>query len=235
MPRQPRFYYPGAVLHVVQRGNDRGRVFVGDHDRRFFVRCLIEASRTHGVAVHAYVLMTNHVHLLVSPGDEHAMPRTMQTLGRRYVSWFNHAHGRTGTLWEGRYKAALVDTDAYFFTCMQYVERNPVRAGMVEAPAEYRWSSYGANALGQDDALLTPHALYADLGADVTERCNAYRKSFEQAISADVLHAIRDATRFEWALGSDAFRHLVEARTGRRASRLPLGRPVGRVGHGSRL
>jgi putative transposase len=159
MPRQPRFWYPGAVLHVVQRGHDRAAVFLGDSDRRRYLDWLVAAAREHGVAVHAYVLMPNHVHLLASPATAEAMPRMMQTLGRRYVGWFNHVHRRTGTLWEGRYKATLVDTDAYFLACMRYVELNPVRAHLVVAASEFRWSSHRANAFGASDALITRHGI----------------------------------------------------------------------------
>ena len=223
MPRQPRFWFPGAVLHVVQRGNDRAAVFLGDEDRRFFLRCLIDASRMHGVAVHAYVLMTNHVHLLVSPGGPDAMPRTMQTVGRRYVGRFNHLHRRTGTLWEGRYKAALVESEAHLIACMRYIELNPVRASMVASPASYAWSSYGANALGQVDGLVEPHALYDALGNSPAIRHARYGDGFAQVLADDELRAIRDATRFEWALGTDTFRRGVEASTGRRTARLPMG------------
>jgi len=225
MPRQPRFWYPGAVLHVVQRGHDRAAVFVGDSDRRRYLDWLVEAAREHGVAVHAYVLMPNHVHLLASPATAEAMPRMMQTLGRRYVGWFNHVHRRTGTLWEGRYKATLVDTDAYFLACMRYVELNPVRAHLVVAASEFRWSSHRANAFGVPDALITRHALYVGLAAEPQRRCDVYRRWCGEALDDDELRAIREATRFEWVLGSDAYRQFVATQTPRRASRLPMGRP----------
>jgi putative transposase len=223
MPRQPRFWFPGAVLHVTQRGNNRAPMFVDDCDRQHFVDDLIAASRKHGVAIHAYVLMTNHVHLLASPRAAQAMPRTMQTAGRRYVARFNRMHARTGTLWEGRYRATLVDTDQYFFACMRYIESNPVRAGMVSRPEEYRWSSHRANALGTEDALVTCHALFESLGGITESRRDAYRRMFEHALPDSTLRAIRDATRFEWALGSEAYGRMVEARAGRRAARLPMG------------
>ena len=225
MPRQPRFWYPGAVLHVVQRGHDRAAVFLGDSDRRRYLDWLVEAAHEHGVAVHAYVLMPNHVHLLASPATAEAMPRMMQTLGRRYVGWFNHVHRRTGTLWEGRYKAALVDTDAYFLACMRYVELNPVRAHLVVAASEFRWSSHRANAFGAPDALITRHALYVGLAAEPQRRCDVYRRWCGEALDDDELRAIREATRFEWVLGSDAYRRFVATQTPRRASRLPMGRP----------
>ena len=225
MPRQPRFFYPGAVLHVVQRGNDRAPVFTCANDHRFYLDCLRDASRTHEVSVHAYVLMTNHVHLLASPAHAQALPRMMQTLGRRYVGRFNFLHRRTGTLWEGRYKATLVDTEAYLFCCLRYVELNPVRALMVTAPGDYRWSSHRANAFGDNDPVVTPHPSFLALGPNAEVRRDAYRRMFGQPVPAEAVQAIRDATQFEWALGSVGFRNRVEACTGRRADRLPMGRP----------
>ncbi len=224
MPRQPRFYYAGAVLHIVQRGNNRAPVFASAQDRRFYLDCLRDASRTHDVAIHGYVLMSNHVHLLASPGHAEALPRMMQTVGRRYVGRFNFRHRRTGTLWEGRYKATLVETEAYLFTCLRYVELNPVRARMVATPGEYRWSSYRGNAFGEDDPVLTPHPSFLALAASPEERRDAYRALFGEPLAEDAVRAIRDATQFEWALGSASFCQHVAARTGRRAGRLPMGR-----------
>lgn len=156
MPRQPRFYSPGVVLHVVQRGNNREACFTKPDDHRFYLQCLRDAAIEHGVDVHAYALITNRVHLLVSPASPESLPRAMQTLGRRYVGRFNFVYRRTGTLWEGRYKAALVDSDEYLLICMRYIELNPVRARMVEHAAQYRWSSFRANALGDHDPLVKP-------------------------------------------------------------------------------
>jgi len=225
MPRQPRFYFPGAVLHIVQRGNDRAPVFTCAQDHRFYLDCLRDASRTHGVAIHAYVLMSNHVHLLASPSNAQALPRMMQTLGRRYVGRFNVLHRRTGTLWEGRYKATLVDTEAYLFACLRYIELNPVRAGMVAGPADYRWSSHRANAFGDDDPVVTPHPSFLALAPSSEEQHEVFRRSFGLPLPQDTVEAIRDATRFEWALGGATFRKRAEAWTGRRADRLPMGRP----------
>jgi putative transposase len=225
MPRQPRFYYPGAVLHVIQRGNDGGAVFACARDHRFYLDCLLEASRKHDASIHAYVLMTNHVHMLVSPGHAHAIPRMVQTLGRKYVGRYNVLHARTGTLWEGRYKATLVDTDAYLLACYRYIELNPVRARMVATPAEYRWSSHRINAYGDHDPVVTPHATFLALASGAAQRRDAYRRIFDQPLPEDTVKAIREATRFEWALGSAAFRTMAEASTGRRADRLPKGRP----------
>ncbi len=224
MPRQPRFYYPGAVLHVIQRGNNRAPVFTRARDHLFYLDCLRDASRAHDVSIHAYVLMTNHVHLVASPGHVQALPRMMQTLGRRYVGWFNFVHRRSGTLWEGRYKATLVDTEAYLFACLRYVELNPVRARMVSAPADYRWSSHRANAYGDDNPVVTPHPSLLTLAPNAEERCAVYRHTFGQSVPEEIVKAIRDATQFEWALGSRAFRERVQTMTGRRSDRLPKGR-----------
>lgn len=223
MPRQPRFWFPGAVLHVVQRGNNRAPMFVDDNDRRSFVDDLLAASCKHGVALHAYVLMSNHVHLLATPRAADSMPRTMQTVGRRYVGRFNRAHSRSGTLWEGRYRATLVDTDRYFFACMRYIELNPLRAGMVGEPGDHRWSSHRANAFGADDPLVTFHTLYSSLGATRDSRCGAYRRMFACELSKDELRAIRDAIQYEWALAGEAFLRTAETLAGRRAARLPMG------------
>jgi putative transposase len=235
MPRQPRFFYSGAVLHVVQRGNNRAPVFTCAADHRFYLDCLRDASRTHEVSIHAYVLMTNHVHILASPAHERALPRMMQSVGRRYVGRFNFVQGRTGTLWEGRYKATLVDTEAYLFSCLRYIELNPVRAHMVAAPGDYRWSSHGANAFGNDDSVITPHPSFLASGSTNEERRDTYRRMFAEPLHAETIQAIRDATQFEWALGDAAFRAVVETRARRRADRLPKGRPVTRDGAKSRL
>jgi putative transposase len=224
MPRQPRFWYPGAVLHVVQRGNNRAPIFADDRDRRWFLAALTEASRLHGAAVHAYVLMPNHIHMVATPARADALPRMMQTLGRRYVGYFNHRHRRTGTLWEGRYKATLVESERYLLTCMRYVELNPVRARMVTAPADFRWSSYHHNAVGMPDTLITCHSVYRHLAPELEQCQAAYRQWCGQALAEDELRAIRDATRFEWVLGSDAYQQFVLTRTGRRASRSHMGR-----------
>jgi putative transposase len=225
MPRQPRFWYPGAVLHVVQRGNNRAPVFCNNGDRFRYLEWLLSAARAHGVAVHAYVLMTNHVHLLATGATDNAMPCMMQSLGRRYVGWFNHVHGRTGTLWEGRYKATLVDTESYFLACMRYIELNPVRAHMVTAAPDYRWSSHLANAFGTANPLITPHALYVGMGSCNQARCEAYRNWCGRVSDDEELRNIRDAIRFEWVLGSAAYCRFVEAQGLRRTRRLPMGRP----------
>src|SRR5687768_4695644 len=160
MARRPRLRMSGVPQHVIQRGNNRQATFFAEEDYRFYLACLQEAARKHDCAIHAYVLMTNHVHLLVTPQGPDAMSLVMRDLGRRYVQYINFTYGRSGTLWEGRFKSILVDAQRYFFTCCRYIELNPVRAGMVAHPEEYRWSSHCFNALGHEDHLLSAHHEY---------------------------------------------------------------------------
>jgi putative transposase len=225
MARLPRFYLPGQPLHVIQRGNNRDPIFASDEDCRFYLRCLQEAAEAQSLAVHAYVLMTNHVHLLVTPEADDSLSKTMQSIGRRYVQYFNYVYGRTGTLWEGRYKCTLIDSERYLLTCMRYIELNPVRADMVAHPSDYPWSSYQANGLGKEDVLVTPHALYQSLGRSDEERLSAYRQLFRAQLSKADVDAIRDATNKGWALGDGHFSAKIEALTERRATPLPRGRP----------
>ena len=228
MPRHPRYALPGQPQHVIQRGNNRSAIFAAPADYERFRAYLHAACTRHGCLVHAYVLMTNHVHLLVTPRHVGAIGRVMQSVGRRYVQHFNRWHNRTGTLWEGRYKAVVIDSDAYLLTCYRYIERNPVRAGMVRGPADYPWSSYRSNAFGVGDPLVTPHALYTGLGAGDRARRAAYRALCAIEVDSASARALRRATETGWALGSDAFRRAVERKTGRRASPLPHGRPRSR-------
>jgi putative transposase len=225
MARLPRFYLPGQPLHVIQRGNNRDPIFAANDDYHFYLRCLQEAADAQSLTIHAYVLMTNHVHLLVTPKTDSSLPKTMQSVGRRYVQNFNHVYGRTGTLWEGRYKSTLIDSERYLLTCMRYIEMNPVRAEMLAHPGDYPWSSYRANAQGNPDVLIVPHSLYRSLGRTNEERQSAYRQLFRAQISKADVDAIRDATNKGWALGDSRFSAKIEALTKRRAMPLPRGRP----------
>lgn len=224
MPRLPRFFLDGVPLHVIQRGNDRVAIFGEAEDYVFFRRWLARTSREHGVSIHAYVLMTNHLHLLATPAVAHSLPRMMQSLGRVYVQYFNGKYSRTGTLWEGRYKATVVHDEAYLLTCMRYIELNPVRARMTEGPESYRWSSHRANALGEPDGLVCPHPIYQGLGATRAERHAAYGELFGEPLPDTDLRLIRESTQKCWALGDDAFRQRVTA-SGRRAAPVAVGRP----------
>ncbi len=163
MPRRPRLYLPNQPQHVVVRGHNRDPVLARPEDFRFLYTCLRDTKEANGLAVHAWVFMHNHIHLLVTPADEHSLPRTMQSLGRRYAQYFNRTYHRSGSLWEGRYKSSLVDTERYLLACYRYIELNPVRAGIARRPEDYPYSSYHANALGKTDKLITPHAVYLDL------------------------------------------------------------------------
>ncbi|MEN8170799.1 MAG: transposase [Pseudomonadota bacterium] len=224
MARLPRYFVENMPQHIIQRGNNRDVVFATEEDYRFYLECLGEAAERQGLNIHAYVLMTNHVHLLATPEHAQSIPGTMQSVGRRYVQYFNHCYQRTGTLWEGRYRATLIDSENYLLTCMRYIEMNPVRAGMVEAPGGYGWSSYGANGQGVEDLLVTPHERYLALGDTAAERRLAYRRLFRASLGDAVLTEIREATNKAWALGNEKFKTRVEQLTGRRAQTKPRGR-----------
>ena len=195
MPRRPRNYQAEISSHVTQRGNNRQRCFFSDRDRLRYLAYLQRASGEYGCAIHAYVLMTNHVHLLVTPREATGISLMMQSLGRSYVQYVNRRLGRTGTLWEGRHNASLVDTEGYWYTCARYIELNPVRAGMVSDPGDFRWSSHRGNTRDWADPLLQPHDLYLVLGDDVASRRRAYRELFDQPVADADLDLIRTATQ----------------------------------------
>lgn len=224
MPRLPRFVIPGQPQHVIQRGNNRQNIFRAEGDYPFYLKKLAEAAEKYQCDIHAYVLMTNHVHLLVTPQQDNSIGKMMQAVGRYYVQYFNHSYNRTGTLWEGRYKATLIDTEQYLLTCMRYIELNPVRASNIaDHPPEYPWSSYRYNALGQSNHLTTPHREYKRLGNTASERQAAYRLLFRAHIPEMTLEAIRKSTNKAWLLGGDRFKQRMQKR---------LDRPVQSAGHG---
>ena len=225
MARLPRFDLPGIAQHVIQRGNDRQPCFVSNADRQRYLQDVRDAAQRHGIAVHAYVLMTNHVHLLATPPARNAIAAMMQAVGRRYVAYFNATFRRTGTLWEGRYKACVVDSDHYLLTCYRYIELNPVRAAMVADPGDYPWSSHRCNGRGEADALVTPHARYLDLGNDPQARQATYRALCGAAIGADELARIRGYVQQQRALGDGRFQARIEQLAGRCANMRPRGRP----------
>ena len=225
MARQPRLDLPGVPQHVVQRGNNRQPCFLADEDYTAYRQDLTDAARHGRCAIHAYVLMTNHVHLLVTGTEAGSVSRMMQRLGRRYVACFNARYRRTGTLWEGRFKASLVDTRRYLLTCCRYIELNPVRAAMVADPADYRWSSFHCNALGQPDPLITPHAAYLALAATSDARRAAYCALFDHAISDEAMADIRAHVQQQKALGDSRFQAEIEAMLDRKVVIRPRGRP----------
>lgn len=223
MARLPRFVILGQPQHVIQRGNNREVIFAADEDYQYYLKKLGDACKKYECEIHAYVLMTNHVHLLITPHIENGISKVMQYIGRYYVQYFNFQYQRTGTLWEGRYKATLLDSDGYLLTCSRYIELNPVRAGMVKDPAEYPWSSYHCNALGKSDRLITPHVSYKVLGMDDVTRRSNYHALFARLIPDSELEAIRMATNKAWVLGDDRFKAKVEKLMVRQVQPKPRG------------
>ena len=228
MARLPRYVIPGQPQHIIQRGNNRQAIFASDEDYQFFRDALIDASVKHDLALHAYVFMTNHIHLLATPGAENSISKVFQSVGRRYVQYFNFNYKRSGTLWEGRYRATVVDSERYLLTVMRYIELNPVRANRVAHPRDYAWSSYAYNAgveAGANVNWLVAHREYLRLGRTAQERQEAYRQLFKAAVPRDDLAAIRDCTHKGWALGSERFTKKIEALTQRRSISKGVGRP----------
>jgi putative transposase len=223
--RHARTIVAGYPLHVIVPGIDRGAIFFSESERPFFLRSLGEVAVAEAVSVHAYVLMTNHVHLLVTPATERGAGRLMKGLGFRYVQHINRTYGRTGTLFEGRFRSSLIEGERYLLACQRYIKLNPVRAGLVPDPGAYPWSSYRANALGAPDPLLTPHPLHVVLAETDEARRAAYRNLFAEAITQDVLTEIRTATNGGFALGGERFQREVAVRIGRRTWRGRPGRP----------
>jgi putative transposase len=216
MARLPRFVIPDQPQHVIVRGNNRCEIFCADADYQFYLEKLEEACDKHGCQLHAYVLMTNHLHLLITPQEAQSIGKAMQMLGRYYVQYYNYTYQRTGTLWEGRYKATLIDSEAYLMTCMRYIELNPVRAGMVSHPSDYPWSSYLSNAQGQSNEVITPQFEYRRLGKTDEDRQAAYRLLFKHHIAESALNEIREATNKAWVLGDDRFKQRIQKQLERR-------------------
>ena len=225
MARQPRLDLPGIPQHIVQRGNNRLPCFLDHTDRRNYLTLLHQALLDTDCRLHAYVLMDNHAHLLVTPPKVGAVARLMQKLGRSYVGQFNARHRRTGTLWEGRYKACLVDSENYVLRCHRYIDLNPARARMTEDPAAYPWSSCANHCGHRPDTILTPHPAYTALGSTPDARAETYRHLLRETLSDDDLIAIRTYLQQQRALGKDDFRDMVEAKTRRFAGVRPAHRP----------
>ncbi|MSP97508.1 MAG: transposase [Betaproteobacteria bacterium] len=225
MPRRPRSDLAGFPLHLIQRGNNRAACFFSDADRTAYLHWLGSHAARLDIKVHAWVLMTNHVHLLITvPSPAHAS-RLMQALGRSYVRYVNRAYARSGTLWEGRFHACAVHAEGYLLACMRYIELNPVRAGLTSDPGAYPWSSNRRNALGQSDALLSEHPLYTGLGATSADRQVAYRDLFHGHFDEAALIDIRGATTAGHLLAGEPFRRQIERVLGRRLGPAPRGRP----------
>lgn len=211
MPRRPRSCPVGFPVHVIQRGNNRASMFTSDSEMAAFAYWLREGALRFQVDVHGWVFMTNHVHLLMTPRVDNAISRLMQSLGRRYVARFNYSHGRTGTLFEGRFRSCLIQQDRYFLACLRYIELNPVRAGMVRDPGDYRWSSYRVHAFGASARLWNAHELYLALASTPQNRQAAWRNLSGEALGTDTITKIRHCTNTGLVLGSDKFRQKVAA------------------------
>lgn len=225
MPRRPRVTLPNVPLHIIQRGNNRQACFIADEDYCFYLDWLKEYASKAGCAIHAYVLMTNHTHLLLSSATGDGVGVLMKAQGQRYVQYVNRTYRRSGTLWEGRFRSCLTQEESYLLACQRYIELNPVRAGMVAHPAEYRWSSYRVNAQGEENRLVTPHPLYLALGADALGRQIAYRELFRNELEQGVVDAIRQATNGNFALGDVRFGEQIAQALGRRVLPGKSGRP----------
>jgi putative transposase len=225
MPRRPRIHLDGVPLHIVQRGHNRQPCFFGEEDYQAYLYWLGEALNKEGCALHAYALMTNHVHLLVTPEHAESIPRLIIALGRRYVQYINTTYRRTGSLWDSRYKSSLIQAETYLLACQRYIELNPVRAAMVDDPAHYRWTSYRHNALGQTNPYLTPHPLYQALGRDDKARQAAYRELFRAQLDRKAIDDIRLALNQNQPLGNSRFYARIEKLTGQRREAKPRGRP----------
>ncbi len=227
MARLPRYSIINQPQHILQQGRDGQQIFFEDQDYQYFHDCLDAAAYNYQLEVHAYVLMPDHVHILATPGNTDSISRTTQSIGRNYVQYFNECYSGSGTLWEGRYRATVVESRQYLLACSRYIELNPVRNGLVSKPTDYRWSSYAHNALGKVDEMITAHKQYQQLGDDDKSRVKAYRAMFKQNLSAEMVQKITDATLKGWVLGDSKFARKIEKLSGRRATQLPKGRPKG--------
>jgi putative transposase len=219
MARLPRLRIVDYPFHVIVRGTNQQPIFRGEGDRIFFHRTLTDAAKAHGMSVHAYVFMTNHVHLLASGTSPDSISKAIQALGRRYVRYFNFLHRRSGALWQGRFYSSVVETDRYFLVCHRYIEQNPVRAGICRRPVEFPWSSHRHYAKGTADDLVTRHSIHVEY--DRSQYC----RIFEQQVPQEEIDAIRDAVNHGWALGDESFQEQMTGSTGRRARRARRGRP----------
>ena len=223
MPRRPRIHLDNVPPHIVQRGHNREPCFFGEEDYQAYLHWLGEALQKEQCALHAYALMTNHVHLLITPEQSDAVPRVIIALGRRYVQYINTTYRRTGTLWDSRYKSSLIQAETYLLACQRYIELNPVRAAMVDDPAHYRWTSYRHNALGQASPYLTPHPLYLAIGRGDIDRQAAYRDLFQVQLDTKAIDDIRLALNQNQPLGNSRFYARIEAMTGQRREAKPRG------------
>jgi putative transposase len=226
MPRRTRMFIPDIPVHIVQRGHNRDPCFLADQDFLYYKEALGEGLNRYKGSLHAYCLMTNHVHLLITPQDKDSIPRIIQHVARQYTLHFNRSYRRSGALWEGRYKASLVNTEDYLLCCYKYIELNPVSAGMVTTPGEYQWSSYRSNALSAFDKLISAHPIYLDLGNSEQKRKECYQNLFTLDIRESDKALIRRALNKNYPTGDDRFKQKVEAILNRNIGTGNMGRPT---------
>lgn len=226
MPRKARMYVSGVPVHVVQRGHNRTAIFFQQEDYRVYLQILAVGLKRYGADLHAYCLMTNHVHLLMTPSHEDSISRVMQHVGRQYVQYVNKIYQRSGTLWEGRHKGCLIEEESYLLACYRYIELNPVRAGMVSSPEQYLWSSYHSNALANENPLLVKHSLYKAIHQEESERYRLYRALFDSQLDSALINQIRAGVRANYLLGTDHFKKSVADKIGRSVGSGVRGRPV---------
>lgn len=225
MPRRTRVLIPGVPLHLIQRGNNRSVCFFTEEDYLFYLELLVEQASKNDCDIHAWCLMTNHIHLLVSPHNANSASLLMKGVGQGYAQYINRTYSRSGCLWEGRYRSCLVENERYLLCCYRYIELNPVRAKIVNHPAEYRWSSYRVNAQSERSHIVTPHAQYLALGGLGGQPAEAYRELFKNDLESELVDQIRDATNGNNVFGGSKFAVDVEAMIGRRVQRGSPGRP----------
>lgn len=229
MARLPRLTLPGYPHHIIQRGNNRQAIFNSAADYKHLLNLIDDNAKKFEVAIHSYVLMTNHFHLLATPQTDAGLPQMMQAVGRSYVRYFNDLHGRSGTLWEGRYRSTLIQTDRYLLACMVYIDRNPVRAGLVSEASGYPWSSYNFYAGTRSDKLITPHSLFWELANTPFGREAAYAELVKADVTVDQLAAMTRSVLAGWALGEPDFVEELQKRTERRVKKAKAGRPASKT------
>ncbi|HAW94471.1 MULTISPECIES: transposase [unclassified Arsukibacterium] len=225
MPRRKRYLIANMPYHVVQRGHNRCNCFYDEIDKACYLSILETYLTAYQVQLHAFVLMSNHVHLLLTAGKEGVISNVIQNLGRDYVHYFNKRYHRVGTLWDGRFKDSLVETDQYFLTCQRYIELNPVRAKMVAHPADYHWSSYHANARGIKIKVITPHQVYLNLAETSEKRLENYQALFEGGLPDHDLESIRDAIKHSYPLANESYIQYLTTKYNMRFGRRKKGRP----------
>ena len=225
MPRKPRFFVANVANHIIQRGNNKDAVFFEEEDYRKYLTILNEAAIKHGVKIHAYVLMTNHIHLLATADTNTGISQLMQQIGRFYVPYVNFKYNRTGTLWEGRFKSSLVADDIYLLACMRYIEMNPVRAKMVTSPQKYKWSSYHSNVRGTYDPLISEHVSYKALARSRKKQQETYRDLFLEHLDEKTLNEINNCVQTGTPLGDNKFRSQIESKLKIKVGYNTRGRP----------